>query len=259
MTKNINWNKYAYNEEQLREAIVNNTSCRRALLSLGLYGEGSNYRTVKRIIKILNLDTSHWTGRGHLKGKSHSYVKAIPLKDVLVKDSHYSIGRLKSRLVSEGILKYECALCFISNWNEKALSLHLDHINGINDDNTLENLRLLCPNCHSQTDTYTGRNIKKAKQLKQRKCRVKKTPKINKCSDCSKDISLKSLRCKSCTAKQRNQLKIDWPSLQELKILVSSFSYLEVGRRLGVSDNAVRKRIRALEFIDMPHRKNIRA
>ena len=73
------------------------------------------------------------------------------------------IARLKERLVKEGILEYKCAECGISKWNNKPLSLHLDHINGINNDHRIENLRFLCPNCHSQTDTYAGKNRKHKK------------------------------------------------------------------------------------------------
>jgi len=61
-------------------------------------------------------------------------------------------------IIKDGLLPYECSECDISEWNDKKLALHLDHINGKNGDHRLENLRFLCPNCHSQTDTYTGKN-----------------------------------------------------------------------------------------------------
>ena len=71
------------------------------------------------------------------------------------------IAHLKERLVKEKYLEYKCAECGITEWNGKPLSLHLDHINGINNDHRIENLRFLCPNCHSQTNTYAGKNKKK--------------------------------------------------------------------------------------------------
>jgi len=61
-------------------------------------------------------------------------------------------------IIKDGLLPYECSECGINEWNNKELSLHLDHINGKNGDHRLENLRFLCPNCHSQTETYTGKN-----------------------------------------------------------------------------------------------------
>lgn len=72
------------------------------------------------------------------------------IEDILVENSTYlSIARLKERLVNETDMTYKCAICGIDSWMGQPLSLHLDHINGINNDHRLENLRFLCPNCHS--------------------------------------------------------------------------------------------------------------
>ena len=82
------------------------------------------------------------------------------LADGLVEHSTYArTSKLKERLIRAGMLANACAVCGISTWQGRPLSLHLDRVNGQRDDNRLTNLRLLCPNCHSQTDTYTGRNI----------------------------------------------------------------------------------------------------
>jgi 5-methylcytosine-specific restriction endonuclease McrA len=79
---------------------------------------------------------------------------------MLTEKSPHARYPLRSRLLNNNILKNECYICGISEWLGKPLSLDLDHINGISDDNRLENLRMLCPNCHSQTETYRGRNKK---------------------------------------------------------------------------------------------------
>jgi DNA-binding transcriptional ArsR family regulator len=96
------------------------------------------------------------------KGRLKWVDPKIPLENLLIKNREISTSRqhLKERLKDVGLLKQECYECKITEWKNKPLSLHLDHINGNTNDNRLFNLRLLCPNCHSQTDTYGGRNKK---------------------------------------------------------------------------------------------------
>jgi len=97
---------------------------------------------------------------------------------------HYLINNIKTtnmhlRLINNGILKHECKICLICEWNNLPITLQLDHINGDHNDNTLENLRLLCPNCHSQTSTYAGRNTKGKKRKKEEEYI------IHKCKSCT--------------------------------------------------------------------------
>jgi 5-methylcytosine-specific restriction endonuclease McrA len=109
----------------------------------------------------LGLDTGHMTGQGWNKGwpANPSRERIIALPDILVKNSTYTtIWRLKRRLLREGILQYKCYLCGLTEWNGKPITLQLDHINGMHLDHRIENLRLLCPNCHSQTATFAGLN-----------------------------------------------------------------------------------------------------
>lgn len=129
--------------------------CRR----LGIKGIGGNYRTVHRHIKRLELDISHFAGQGWLKGKHATTNPGKPLEEILVEGSHYGSAHLRQRLVREGIFPHECAVCERIKWNDLPIPLELDHINGRADDNRVTNLRLLCPNCHAQTETYRGRNI----------------------------------------------------------------------------------------------------
>jgi len=122
-------------------------------------GSGTSYAWIKNKIKELGISTSHFTGQGHLRGKTHNWSVKIPLFDIMVENSLcQNNNALKKRLIRENILIEKCNECEISHWQDKKLSLHMDHINGINDDNRLENLRLLCPNCHSLTPTYCGKN-----------------------------------------------------------------------------------------------------
>ena len=111
----------------------------------------TNKRTMNKIkkrIQDMKLDTSHFKCQ-----------KIKNIEDVCIENGKYHRGGLKRRLIKEKILEEKCYICNINNiWNNKKLVLQLDHINGNNKDNRLENLRMLCPNCHSQTETFGGRN-----------------------------------------------------------------------------------------------------
>jgi hypothetical protein len=149
--------RHSYTESDLREAVKTSTSIRQVLQKLNIVPAGGNYETTKRRIVKFGIDTDHFTGQGHLRGKTHSYNK-IPLSEILVPDKLYSSHKLKNRLIKEGLKKHRCESCGIVEWNGKPAPIELDHIDGNRYNNTIENLRILCPNCHAQTDTYRGRN-----------------------------------------------------------------------------------------------------
>lgn len=148
-----------FTDEQLIENLKKVEAINPLLPLLGLTKNAGNHRTVKRRIKHLNLDTSHILGKSSVI--NHVSRKARPLEVYLKEGSCIGSYHLKQRLLNAGLLEYRCCICGIVNWQDKTISLELDHINGISDDNRIENLRLLCPNCHSQTLNYSGRNINK--------------------------------------------------------------------------------------------------
>lgn len=150
---------YQVSNEEFISIVQNANSYSDCLRALGLCTTGgSSTDTLKRRINELKCDTSHF-GLQHNKGKSAN--AKYDLSEILVENSTYAnISRLKQRLVKEERLEYKCAVCGLTEWLGQPITLQLDHINGINNDHRIENLRFLCPNCHSLTDTYAGKNKK---------------------------------------------------------------------------------------------------
>ncbi len=156
----------SWSDEQLVAAVRNSKSISEVLEKLGLVPRGHNYHTFYRHRERLGLDIGHFVGRSHLKGRLRPEI-SVPLHRILVQDSTYkNMPRLTIRLVRSGMLEPKCDECGIVEWQGKKLRLQLDHMNGERTDNRRENLRLLCPNCHSQTATYVGANSAAGKRTR---------------------------------------------------------------------------------------------
>jgi hypothetical protein len=151
---------FKYTEEQLRDAVKGATSLRQALLALNVAPYGGNYEVLKRAIKYFQLDTAHFTGQAWNKGKT--LPSKQPLEAYLNNSQAIQSYKLKIRLLKEGVFKHQCMHCHRSKWNGHPIPLELDHIDGNNNNNKLNNLRLLCPNCHALTPTYRSKNRSKA-------------------------------------------------------------------------------------------------
>lgn len=143
------------------EAVKTSKSHTQLMSKINVAGGGNRWRLINERIEKLNLDIQHFIKAGeNFKGNPQPWRKLIPLENMLIKNSTYSNDMIKRRLLSADLLKYRCGICLLDNWNNKSIVLQLDHINGDNRDNRLENLRLLCPNCHSQTSTYCTGAVK---------------------------------------------------------------------------------------------------
>jgi len=151
------WTRY-----QLEEAVKISRSIRQVLGILGLVEAGGNYASIKKFLKLYKINTSHFTGPGWRRGSKIPMTPPKPLEEVLIKNCNYQSYRLKLRLFAAQLKPRYCEEC---GWAEVTkdgrLPLELDHINGDRYDNRLDNLRILCPNCHSLKPTHRGLNRKK--------------------------------------------------------------------------------------------------
>lgn len=151
----------SWTDDQLTHAVANSRSYRQVLVLLRLIPAGGNYDQVKRSIERLKLDVSHFTGRGWNVGLQFRPKVAAPLRTLLVEESRAQSYKLKARLIASGLKQAKCELC---GWAQVSadgrVPVELDHINGNKYDNRLQNLRVLCPNCHSLQPTHRGKNKK---------------------------------------------------------------------------------------------------
>jgi hypothetical protein len=152
----------SWTKQQLQEITPKSTSIRQIIFKLGLMPAGGNYEQISKYLKLYKIDTGHLKGKAWNKGLRGIGKPIIPLKKILVKNSHFQSFKLKKRLFVTKIKEPKCELC---GWAKKSIDgripLELDHVNGDRFDNRIKNLRILCPNCHSLQPTHRGLNRKK--------------------------------------------------------------------------------------------------
>ena len=216
-------------DEQLYETVKNAKSVSDALRKLGVTPNGSTHTYYSKRIKNIGISTDHFKNDRNLYGIKKDKLKP---EDIFVKKIEGST-RTKRKYLLRAMLeighKYECSICFNNGeWMNNELVLQIDHIDGDRLNNTSTNLRFLCPNCHSQTDTFSNKKPR------------------SKCRSCDTMIQKQNITgmCRSCNNKNNpRKTKIEWPSREELIEMLKNSSYTHVGKTLGVSDNAVRKHI----------------
>lgn len=206
--------------DELRILLDDSKSFREFLEKIGSSSNGSGaYKSIKKQLLDIGIE---------LKEFEYKNTNIIPIRlddsEVFIENSTFSRQHLKKRIIKYKLIEYKCDKCNNNgSWLGEILSLQLEHRNGINNDNRIENLCFLCPNCHSQTDTFSGKSNKKLET----KCR------------CGKIISKNSKNCKDCYSEQNK--KVERPKLEKLIKDVEEIGYKATGRLYGVSDNTIRK------------------
>lgn len=277
----INWNRRTYTKEQFTEAWNSSRSMAECAKKLGLNVYGSTSKTMKSTATELGLSSEHMTGQAWNQGLKINPSPPKPIEEYLIDGSSLSSSYLKKRLLREGLLENECSApyCMIKGMavvnpftgEEQKISYHLDHINGKNNDNRIENLRLLCPNCHSMTETYCrGQRTRRGlnPNLVCPDCSGPKGRKSTRCRGCSHKVQFgrtyaplivslckcgsekgrysdRCLNCEHASRKGRpGRPTVNYPPLNDLIQMLKDTNYTQVGKKLGVSDNAVRKYIK---------------
>ena len=150
-----------YTIEELKEIIKNSYSIAQVCRAVGIEPKGGNYKTINNKIRKYNIDISHFTGKGWNVGLKFNPNPAKPLEEILIENSDYQSFKLLKRLLKEEYKTRICECCNKDQWLDNPIPIELHHINGINNDNRIENLQILCPNCHALTNNYRGKNMKK--------------------------------------------------------------------------------------------------
>lgn len=209
---------YDFTPAELQFLLDTSNSYSDLLRKLSMNPKGGNPETLKKIITEYNLDETKLNeNRSNLLRQNANLTHkkiSMTLQDVF--DGKYTkvqSGKLLDMLVNENIKEYKCECCGISSWNDKPLRLQLHHKDGNHNNNNLNNLQILCPNCHTQTDNYGGKSSR---------CNVKKSKEV--IQNLKKDI--------------RNNPPI---TREDLKLKIRNSSFVSIAREYGVSDNAVRK------------------
>lgn len=190
-------------EQIVCKAIKTHKNLNQVCKFLGKRPVNNNYKFLKRIIEKYSIDISHFN-------KTIEYVtpeKRYKDEEVFCENSPLSTNNIKKRLFTSGLKEKRCECCGNTEWNGKSIPLQVHHINGDNTDNRIENLQILCPNCHAQTDNYCGASKMRKENFKKKKEHESKIP--------SKTDLIQSFKIYN--------------------------TFVNVGRYYGVSDNAVRK------------------
>lgn len=217
--------KRKYTIEQLKEAVASSYSVAETLRKVGIKPYAGYYHTFYKTVEENSIDISHFD-KNYRSNETH-FREAIPLEDFLSNKHYIKTTALKEKLIKAGIKKNKCEKCGISSWQGKPIKCQLHHIDGNNKNNNLNNLQILCPNCHTQTDNYSNRKHIEVIALASNGYRI--TPK-------NLEAWKKSRKSKRPSYEQFKK------EFEEL-----NHNFVAMGKKYGVTDNAIRKWIKSYE------------
>ena len=234
-----------YTEEGAREAIRTSFNYTEALRKLGLRSAGGNHKLFRHYVdEVWQISTDHFDRERNLR--LYNRGRTTPLEEVLVEHSDYNRSRLKSRLYDEGLKERRCELCGQGEiWRGRFMGLILDHANGVPDDNRIDNLRIVCPNCNATLETHCGpQNLLPVEPRVCLHCGENFKATFAKQRYCSRVCGRRSRGPRDPRPERR---KVDRPPYEQLMAELAESNWSAVARRYGVSDNAVRKWVRWYE------------
>lgn len=214
---------------------------------------GHNYRTLNKYIKEFDCDLSKINENREKQRDSelnelHSK-RLIPLEDIISGKykQKYKGSKLKDRLIKAGYKSHQCENCGLTEWLGNPIPLQLHHKDGNHDNNSIENIELLCPNCHSLTDNYAGKNIKNDKTNRETE-KSDNEDRKDLCPICKKNYKVKEAEmCSDCYKEKRNK-RIKEIDREELKNEIRNYPMTIVGKKHEVSDNTIRKWCKKLKL-----------
>lgn len=201
-------------EKELLEKIVSESNNRKeCFIKLGLHESNTkSYRVLNYWLNEYEIDVSHFSSYNSMKASVARKRKAIKLDDILAGlHPFFSTNHLKLRLIKENRLNHKCAICHLTDWMGQPIPLDLDHINGISTDHRLENIRLLCRNCHAQTFNFCGKNAKRNGQS-------------------NHSVKMTEMKAQKLKRKSKNEMKINL--IQSSNIQFDKYGWVEKASRL---------------------------
>ncbi|WP_354698656.1 HNH endonuclease [Paraconexibacter sp. AEG42_29] len=206
---------------------------------------GNSFKVLQKYVAVWGIPVDHFDRYATTRARSRA--QRVPLEEILATGRPFSRRSLKARLFEEGYKTRACELCGQGElWRGKSIALILDHVNGVPDDNRLANLRIVCPNCAATLETHCGRNAR----APERPCAW--------CGDPMRAPSRQRYCSRRCAGRARSGAgrpatrKVERPPLAQIVAEVDADGWERVGRRYGVSGNAVRKWVRAYEAAEGP-------